>query len=130
MRLPIPPFIGRLLNLRAYSGFQRAHVRRPVSIMASLYFVDRGFAIPGRIAELSLGGLRFHPALSRILDRTGDDVRVRFGTYDLDARLMNTSEIGYGLRLMRTLTQAEFDDISGLTETAPQTLLQSPPLAA
>lgn len=94
-------------------SFQRQHERKACSMAAQLYFLDRGFAISGLIDEASLGGLRFRPAQSFILQRSHDPVRVTVLGRDLLATLVNTSAMGYGLKLTAMLSQAELDEIVG-----------------
>lgn len=106
-------------GLRFSPRFQRQHERRPCSVFAQLYFIERGFSIRGLIDEASLGGLRFRPAQSYILLRSHDPVRVTVLDREFLATLVNTSPMGYGLKLTSMLSEAELDAIVGPESRSP-----------
>lgn len=93
--------------------FQRQHERKACAVVAQLYFIERGLSIRGLIDEASLGGFRFRPAQSFILQRNHDPVRVTVFDRDLLATLVNTSPMGYGLKLTSMLSTAELEEIVG-----------------
>ena len=111
-----PAIVTRLLGkLRRSASFTRAHERLACSAVGDVLFIKRGCTIRGVIDEVSRGGLRLRPAQSFIVNRTDEDVRVKFGRFDLQATIVNTSADGYGIKLKTVLTPADVTDVSAMT---------------
>lgn len=90
--------------LRRSDNFSRRHERFPCNIAAQLAFPERGFSLDGQLNEMSLGGGRFRPVLTHILERHGDGVLLIVGDRQLEANIVNTTPFGYGLRLREPIT--------------------------
>jgi hypothetical protein len=90
---------------------QRQYERHACCIPAYLHIAERDYDIEGLNLEVSAGGLLFRPAARYILERDGSEIAVRFLTYKLAGRIMNSRAAGYGVRLNSLLSADDLDSL-------------------
>jgi hypothetical protein len=94
------------------SASQRSHVRHDCMIVATITVIDKHVTIDGLVSELSLGGVKFRPASTYILDRTDEKVSVSMDGFVIDGTIRNTSPAGYGIQLAMKLEEEDLDAFS------------------
>jgi hypothetical protein len=101
----------RKVGLLGASRSQRQYPRFACCIPATMHIPERDYELEGLVIEISLGGALFRPAARYIMERTGSEIMVRFSSYKLAGRIMNTRDFGYGIRLNSLLRQDDIDMI-------------------
>ncbi|WP_181699674.1 PilZ domain-containing protein [Chthonobacter albigriseus] len=93
------------------NSFSRRHERYTCSIIAKLNFIERGFSIDGELNEISLGGGRFRPASTHILMRSEDSVVLVVEAFAIEAYIVNTTPLGYGLKFREPIAETQLTEI-------------------
>jgi hypothetical protein len=94
------------------SASQRTHVRHDCMIVATITVVDKHVTIDGLVSEISLGGVKFRPASTYILDRTSEKVSISMDGFVIDGTIRNTSQEGYGIQLGMKLEEEDLEAFS------------------
>lgn len=95
--------LGRFFGGKRKGAAKRRFERHPCMIVATMTVTDKHFDVDGLVTEISVGGLRFRPASTYILDRRNEVVSISMEGLVVPGVIKNVSEIGYGIMLTNEL---------------------------
>ncbi|HHS82722.1 MAG TPA: PilZ domain-containing protein [Devosia sp.] len=101
----------RLQADESKNSHKRRFERHSIFAIAHITLTDSSQRIDGVVDEVSIGGIRFHPALSFIMERNNEPVTVDLGDLHLSGRIRATRADGYGIQLMDMLSEQQLADL-------------------
>jgi hypothetical protein len=105
--------LSRLSGIGRKRGPQRRHARHSCMIVAAMTITDKGVTLDGLVNEISLGGVKFRPATTYLLDRAGDEVTISMDGVVIAGTIRATTSVGYGVQLA---VELEEDDLRALSK--------------
>jgi hypothetical protein len=97
----------RLKFWKKRKSVTRRHKRYDCCIVAQMTLTERDVTLDGVVMEMSCGGLLFRVASHYILDRSGQQVSVNLDNLVVPGRIMNTSSLGYGIKVFTEIDEED-----------------------
>lgn len=91
------------------SAADRRHKRHACSCLGKMSILNRSLSLEGIITEVAKGGVKFRPAKTYLLDRTGVEVSIEIAGHKFTGKIAASRADGYGIAFFDELSD---DDIS------------------
>lgn len=101
----------RLKADESKNSHKRKFERHSIFAVAKMVIMDNSQQLDGVIDEISLGGLRFHPASAFIMERNGESVSMQVGALRMSGRIRATRADGYGVQLLDSLSDSQLNAV-------------------